>query len=355
TMSQEKQDIDTMRYIAAKSQNVSINMRKINDLATEVIAYMSRNHNNENIYAVTRSYVRLSSEFHPEKDDKRTADWLFVLNTLNFSLWSLKDMPEWTVNGFTGYMALCAAIKRAIDNGKPMWDPKFYTTLSIVEMIQIFQGDNNISMPRTSQRLTILHEVGKVLLDDYDGTFANCIKSCEHDAIKLMVTIHDKFPSYDDVVIYHDRSVRLFTKAWTLVTDIWNYFDDEEDELRIDIERMKHSTIFVDYRVVQIFNHFNVLVYSKKFLDELKKEEFIFHGTKEEIEIRCCSLMIVRYLHQMLMKTLEQDTFVKQIPVLKLPDFDCTCLIDNFLWDYLQLHNKQLKKNVLCKIYTESY
>ena len=50
-----------------------------------------------------------------------------------------------------------------------MWDPKFYTTLSIVDMMHIFQGDDDIIIPRISQRLTILHEVGKVLLDHYDG------------------------------------------------------------------------------------------------------------------------------------------------------------------------------------------
>jgi len=64
----------------------------------------------------------------------------------------------------------------------------------------------------------------------------------------------------------------LYTKAWTLVTDIWAYFDDQEHELWIKIEGIKYSTIFADYRIIQVFNHFNVLVYSKKFLDELKKE-----------------------------------------------------------------------------------
>ncbi|KYQ47924.1 UPF0553 protein C9orf64, partial [Trachymyrmex zeteki] len=319
-----------------------------------VVTYMFRNYDNKNFNEVACSYVRLSSEFHPEKDDKRAADWLFVLNTLNFALWTQKDMKEWKINGLTGYLALCAAIKRAIDNGKPMWDPKFYTTLSTTEMIRIFRGDDNIVIPRISRRLIILHEVGKVLLNCYDGTFANCIKSCEHDAIKLMVTIHDKFPSYRDITKYGERLVQLYTKAWTLVADIWAYFD-QEHELWIEIKGIKYSTIFVDYRMLQVFSHFNVLVYSKKFSDALKKEvKFLTHGSREELEIRCCSLMIVRYLHQMLMKMFEQKK-IRRIPELELPSFDYTCLLDNFLWDYRQVHDEQLKKNVLCKIYTENY
>lgn len=77
---------------------------------------MVRNYRNQNIKEVAFGrYVRLSSEFHPEPDDPRAADWLFVLNTLNFALWTRKNEQEWRVNGLTDYLALCAAIKRAID------------------------------------------------------------------------------------------------------------------------------------------------------------------------------------------------------------------------------------------------
>lgn len=75
---------------------------------------MAHNYNNKTFGEVTYNYVRLSTEFHPKKDDPKAADWLFVLNTLNFSLWTPKSESEWTVDGLTGYMALCAAIKRAI-------------------------------------------------------------------------------------------------------------------------------------------------------------------------------------------------------------------------------------------------
>lgn len=81
-----------------------------------MIDYVRHNHENQNLSEVAFGrYVRLSSDFHPIPDDHRAADWLFVLNTLNFALWTRKNEPEWRVNGLTGYMALCAAIKRAID------------------------------------------------------------------------------------------------------------------------------------------------------------------------------------------------------------------------------------------------
>lgn len=54
-------------------------------------------------------------ELHPSPDDPRAVDWIFVLDTLNYSFWSKKDSLKWTVHGQTGYFALCAAVKRAIN------------------------------------------------------------------------------------------------------------------------------------------------------------------------------------------------------------------------------------------------
>ncbi|KYN27002.1 UPF0553 protein C9orf64 [Trachymyrmex cornetzi] len=306
---------------------------------------MSRNYDNKNFNAVTRSYVRLSSEFHPDKDDNRAADWLFVLNTLNFALWTEKDMKEWKVDGLTGYVALCAVIKRAIDDGKSMWDPKFYTTLSMVEMIRIFQGDDDVTIPRLSQRLIILHEVGKVLLDHYNGTFANCIKSCEHDAMKLMVTIHDKFPSYHDVTKYGGRSVKLYTKAWTLVADIWAYFHLEH-ELWIEIKGIKYSTIFADYRMVQVFNHFNVLVYSKRFLDTLEKEDGIMlrHGDIEELEIRCCLIYAVQMVCDEVRKMCAE--YKERMTAQNTRISHISTIVDNFIFHYQMKNSDYLMETV---------
>lgn len=54
-------------------------------------------------------------QFHPSPEDPKAVDWIFILNTLNYSFWNEKNCPKWTVNNQTGYFALCAAIKRAIN------------------------------------------------------------------------------------------------------------------------------------------------------------------------------------------------------------------------------------------------
>lgn len=69
--------------------------------------------NKNNFYTVTNRFRR--HQTYPEKEDSKLEDWLFVLHTLNFSLWNSKGTKQWTVDGSKGYCALCIAIKRAID------------------------------------------------------------------------------------------------------------------------------------------------------------------------------------------------------------------------------------------------
>ncbi|XP_071553633.1 queuosine 5'-phosphate N-glycosylase/hydrolase-like isoform X2 [Temnothorax nylanderi] len=282
--------VDAIKFVANQAQDVSINMSGITEIAMEVITYMVRNYENLNFGEVTSRYVRLSSGFHPKPNDLRAADWLFVLNTLNFALWTRKDEQEWKVHGLTGYMGLCTAIKRAIDDGKPMWSPMFYKDLSMTDMKNIFRGDDNNYIPRISERLEILHDIGEILLDSYKGTFSECIRLCEHDAAKLLLILK-KFPSYDDSL----------TK-----------YGEQPDGL-------------------------------------------LTHGSREELEIFCCSIIIARYVKKMVMDMCEIYTEQDKIPEICLPSFDCMCLVDNFLWDYRQVHDMELKKSILCKISTDQY
>lgn len=55
---------------------------------------------------------------HPQEKNDKTADWIFVIDTLNFCFWS-RNKKHWQITWqgetYSGYFALCAAIKRAIE------------------------------------------------------------------------------------------------------------------------------------------------------------------------------------------------------------------------------------------------
>jgi hypothetical protein len=64
------------------------------------------------------------SILHPKPSSPTVIDWIFLVDTLNFSFWTGvtdadKDSPKWIVHfkgqNYTGYFALCAAVNRAIE------------------------------------------------------------------------------------------------------------------------------------------------------------------------------------------------------------------------------------------------
>lgn len=55
-----------------------------------------------------------SDSIHPSKDHPRAVDWVFVTDALNFCFWSKNKEEQWVVDGFTGYLALEAALNRAV-------------------------------------------------------------------------------------------------------------------------------------------------------------------------------------------------------------------------------------------------
>ena len=100
---------------------------------------------------------------HPKVADKRAIDWIFVIDSLNFSFWPNSNQ-DYSINSHTGYWALCAAINRALDNGIPITDPRFYSEISEQQFRQIFLTDGENDMPLLLKRLDVLRESGRVLI-----------------------------------------------------------------------------------------------------------------------------------------------------------------------------------------------
>src|ERR1700686_1046679 len=69
-----------------------------------------------------------------------------------------------------------ACLKRALDAGKPVLEGKYLAKIARAELDKVFEG--NIEMPMLDEKLAVLHEVGKVLAEKYDGKFHKFVHSC---------------------------------------------------------------------------------------------------------------------------------------------------------------------------------
>lgn len=61
-------------------------------------------------------------------------------------------------------------------------------------------------MPLTDERLDILHQVGHVLLDKFNGSFENVVRAANGSAVALVQLIVQNFPPFNDVSVYQGKT-----------------------------------------------------------------------------------------------------------------------------------------------------
>ncbi|XP_053986048.1 queuosine salvage protein isoform X1 [Hylaeus volcanicus] len=314
--------------IAMLSKNVFLQELGIKNITYVILEDLKNRRINTNNFS--------QFQFHPSPEDHGAVDWIFVLDTLNYSFWSKSDSPKWTVNGQTGYFALCASIKRAMDEGKPIIDPKYYSRITRCDAEQIFRGDNTATIPLLDERIKSLREAGKILLENYQGTFTECIKLCSGSAEKLLKLIVNEFVSYQDEADYQNLRVSFYKRAQILVADIWTCFNGEGIGEFHDID---YITAFADYRIPQVLLHFGVLRYSSGLLYRLQCDEELENGGDDEIEIRGCSIRAVELMKEELRYLIGRD------PNLNLEKTDVNEIsIDHYLWNYRRDHAAELDR-----------
>ncbi|XP_029170420.1 queuosine salvage protein-like isoform X1 [Nylanderia fulva] len=335
-----KESLEAAKFISEKAQDVHIDQEGIKKLTAHVITYLREN---TDVYKLTNHCRRHAT--YPSENDSRAINWLFVLQTLNFALCNRKGRKQWAVDGAKGYIGLCIAIKRAIDEGKPIWDPNYYTKMTQSDLEYILRGDDDeTSIPLIQERFTILRKVGEILLDKYDGTFVECVKAAEYDADKLLKLLFDEFESYRDEAEFEGLKVRLHSKAMSLIIDIWYYYKLHKfnNRFRLDTQKMM-STMFMDYRTPQVLLHFKVLRYSEMLVTRFENsDEPLQHGSREELEIRGCSLIAAQKLCEEVRR--ESKRYGKEIPLVKTRVFNVPILVDNYILGLTAYSHEELMK-----------
>ncbi|KAM7535460.1 hypothetical protein Aperf_G00000102985 [Anoplocephala perfoliata] len=316
---------ESAQFVAQNADHVKVNESAITEVAQKFYGSLKGGKLGDTWDAIP---------MHPKKGGAFTANWIFILDSLNFSFWTETE-PKFAIayksELHTGYPALCAAINRAIENGINLVDPKVLVGLTKADLEGIFQSATASPIPLLDERLEILHTNGKVLLEEFDGCFTKCIEACNCSAAKLIQLVCDKFPSFRDQAVYKGQKVLFYKRVQILVADLWLAFRGESYGRFTDIDSL---TAFADYRVPQLLNFFNVLEYDDELMAKLKNHELLESGSPWEVEIRGCCLQAVELLVEKIKELLVQHE-----------DIGVVCnsiIVDNLLW----LHRRKFAKEV---------
>ena len=258
-------------------------------------------------------------------DEEQLANYILVLDCLNFCFWPYRAQPRWKIeiNGESmgGYQALAAALKRAKEEGIPVTDANWLAQATRADLAHIFRGQGEI--PLMEQRVKNVNEVGRVLLEKYQGQFANAIKSCAGSAVKLVELIARDFSSFNDIASWHGHAVRIFKRAQITVVDIFGSFHGQGLGSFNDLERL---TAYADYKIPQVLRALGVLVYAPELAVRVDNCELIPAGSSQEVEIRVSMVWAIELICRELKRLgaprlpYELDWFLWNLGQSSLPD-----------------------------------
>lgn len=231
--------LSSTRTVVEQGEYVWIDMEHVNALskqwAQKIPAHMLNDGQSESEQPVW------DDRYHFHDGTERTVNWLLVLDALNFCFWAEKNQPRWSIDykgeTLNGYWAEAAALTRAVEEGLPLWDAQYLSTISTETVAHIFRGTQTI--PLLQRRVENAQEVGHVLLQMYDGQFVHAIEQAQGSAIRLVQQLIAHFPSFRDVATYHGREIRFFKRAQICVADLAAAFHGKQwARLRISISSL---------------------------------------------------------------------------------------------------------------------
>ncbi len=246
----------------------------------------------DRLLRVTNSPPPWDRVHHFHDGSPRTVQYLFILDSLNFCFW---PPPKWHVTfggkALGGYYSLSTALKLAVESDPNWLDAAFLADVSLAAVDKALTG--NRSIPLLEARWRILHEVGQVLLDTYQGQATNLVAAAQGSAPKLVGLLVRDFPNFRDEATYHDRPVAFYKRAQIFVADLHGAFEGRQWGAFHDLERL---TTFADYQVPRVLRALGVLRYSAELADRVDRRKLIDQGSEAEVEIRACTVWAVELL-----------------------------------------------------------
>jgi hypothetical protein len=161
---------------------------------------------------------------------------------------------------------------------------------------QIFRG--SIEIPMLDERVKILNEVGRILIEKYGGHFYNLIESSNkkpfgngRGIVDLLVK---DFPSFNDISVHKRTQIvlKFYKRAQLAVGTIYERLREKSK-----IKDICDLTVFADYQLPRSLRMLGVIKYAESLKKRILNRELIKRDSQEEQEIRgntiyACDLLV---------------------------------------------------------------
>ena len=210
--------------------------------------------------------------------------------------------------------AMFACLNRAMNNGVPMLDGKYLAKITRPDLEKIFAG--NIEMPMLDEKLEVLHQVGSVLAEKYDGRFHNFIKSCApllYDGGNgLVERMAKEFPRFNDVSQYDGQEIKFYKLAQL---GLWFCYATYPKSGPVQLNDVAKMTTFPDYIVPTALRILGINSYSPALEHAINSYQLIPRNSTQEVEIRAHSIYATALLREEInkLRTPEEQVIIPQV------------------------------------------
>jgi Queuosine salvage protein len=178
-----------------------------------------------------------------------------------------------------------ACIKRAVDNGMPFLDGHYLAKVSRAELDQVFAG--NIEMPMLDQKLEVLHQVGGLLAEKYDGRFHNFVRCCSprvyDNGNGLVDRLVKEFPRFNDVSMLDGHEIKFYKLAQL---GVWMLYATLHASGKFRLDDPQTMTAFADYIVPAALRLHGITSYAERLENAINSHQLIPRDFRWEVEIR---------------------------------------------------------------------
>jgi hypothetical protein len=235
--------------------------------------------------------------YHFCDSNEDTVSYLLVLDSLNFCFWPATEGSRWEIKFgsrmLSGYYALAASLKRAVETGIPIIRAEYLAELSLGRLKRILTGRGELQL--LENRVHILNELGQLLLKEYDGKAHRLVEAAGMSAVTLARLLAQELSSFRDVAGYMGHNVFFYKRAQIFAADLHGAFDGKGWGSFTDMGKL---TAFADYKLPQVLRELGILRYTEGLARTVDQGTPLGAGSPAEVEIRANTIWAVELIRQ---------------------------------------------------------
>jgi NAD(P)-dependent dehydrogenase (short-subunit alcohol dehydrogenase family) len=278
-----------------------------------------------------RAAYRWESEFHYRGDPRRTIDYVFTLDAMNFGS---GFSPQWKAErAASTYQAVAASLKRHLECGGRC-DAGFAASATVEGICQLLGMDPGL--PLAPLYVRSLNQLGAWVRERF-GDYSRLLESLHSPgrAAALVALLAQNLSFFDDTAEYDGETVCFYKRAQILVSDLHLALAGRGHGFFPDLEKL---TMFADNLVPHVLRLEGVLDYEPGLLQRIEAGELLAPGSPEEIEIRAAGVQAVEGLCRVLREAKgATDIF--------------PAMLDVFLWNLGQDSRYKSRPRHLCQTF----